>query len=237
MSDVNQTADAASTTRYVPPPKPDKPVADVASLLSGGGPLRYRNETIRMDFRTDKQTNTRRPSFWVTIPVPTWETVTERINGEQGERYRNYILDLIQDQIVGAAKQQVGDEEREVNGQDDLKIDLLSFDYLVNEPASVRRGKGIAKEVWQAFGEDYLTVMPGLTGKSKDRIANQVKLFTAKFAPVRTQKSVVQKLLSELEVYLAGPSDAESYAEVIEFLVKKGQDLMNMTEEAMLDSI
>lgn len=227
--------------KYVPPPKPSEPLADVAAILSNGDKLMYRNETFRVDFRTDTKKDSitfgqRKPSFWVTVPVPTWEMVQSRVSGEHGDRYKNYILDLVQNEVIGAARSQVNDEEKTVSGQDDLDLKLLDFDYLVNEPASARRGKGIAKEIWEAFGQDYLEVMPTLTGKSKDRINNQVKLLLSKFAPVRTQKSVISKLQSELEVYMNSPR-AEEFADILEFLVTKANNLLNMTEESVLNSI
>ena len=218
-SDTAETATATAAVKYVPPPKPAEPVADVAALLNAGGKMMYRNETVLMNFRKNRETGERRPSFWVTVPVPTFDEVVAKISQEdpvQRGKYQNYILDLITEQVVNATRAQVGDEDNPVDSQEKLKTDQLTWEFLVNQPPSVRRGNGISKETWEAFGQDYLETMPGLTGKTKERIGNQVKLLVAKFAPCRTQKKVIKKLLEELEVYVGGAPSAEEYIDVIE---------------------
>lgn len=239
----NDTATAEvkmAPTKVAPPPRPDTPLADLATLLSNGGVMEYRNEQFRFDFRTDSETKTRRPSFWLTGPVVTWEGLMFRCNDADPVtrgKYQNYVLDLIGVQVFNAMKAQVGDEENPVNRQEDLKVENVTLDALVNQPASVRRGNGISKEIWEAFGKDYLAVMPAATGKSIERISNQVKLLVGKFAACKTQKKVIKKLQDELEVYVSTTTELESYADCVEFLMTKSNDLLNMTEETMLESL
>lgn len=242
MNDETVTVEVkAAPAKVAPPPRPEAPLADLATLLSSGGDvMEYRNEQFRFDFRTDSETKTRRPSFWLTGPVITWEGLLKRTSDPDPVvrgKYQNYVLDLISGQVFNAMKAQVGDEENPVNRQDDLKVENITLDALVNQPASVRRGNGISKEIWEAFGKDYLAVMPTATGKSVERINNQVKLLLGKFAACKTQKKVIKKLQEELEIYITATTELESYADCVEFLMTKSADLLNMTEETMLESL
>jgi hypothetical protein len=233
------TTSAGIPEKVAPPPKPETPAVDYAALLNDGGSMHYRTEQYRFDFRLDKETKTRRPSFWLALPVITWDGLMARaqLPGTEGDKYKNYILDLIGNEVFNAAKQQVGDEEKPVNSQEELNAEALTFDALVNQPPSVRRGNGIAKELWEDFAKDYLAVMPEATGKSVERIGNQVKLLAGKFAACKTQKKVIAKLLEELEIYAAGTTELETFMPIVEFLMKKGNDLVNMSEEDMLANL
>lgn len=224
-------------TKNTPPPKPETPAVSYEALLNTGGRMDYRTEQFRFDFRVDKDTKTRRPSFWLALPVITFEGLVARFQGPDGDKYKNFVLDLISNEVFNAAKQQVGDDEAPVNSQEELKSELLTLDAIVNQPASMRRGNGIAKELWEEFGKDYLAVMPSATGKTEQRISNQVKLLIGKFAACKTQKKIIEKLLEELNVYAAATAELETFAPVVEFLLNKGQALMNMDEDTLLASL
>ena len=146
MSDV-AVIDAPAAVNNKPPPRPDAPVADVAALLNAGSAVNLvRNENVLMSFRKDKETGTRRPSFWLTVPVPTMDAVIAKLTEgtpEEISKYSNYMLDLIAEKVIAAAKEQVGDEENPVTTQEQLRLELLSFEALVNQPPSARRGAGI----------------------------------------------------------------------------------------------
>ena len=55
-------------------------------------------------------------------------------------------------------------------------IDKLSWDFISNMPKAQRSGGGIAKEVWEEFGKDYISVMPDVTGKKVEQVTKAAKL-------------------------------------------------------------
>ena len=104
-------------------------------------------------------------------------------------------------------------------------------------PKAERTGGGISKEVWEAFGKDYVSVMPGVTGKSADQVGNACKLLLAKFQPVKTNKKVISFLKEQLALYFSSTQNAEEFQECYEFLDSKAESLLKADEASLLANL
>jgi hypothetical protein len=124
-----------------------------------------------------------------------------------------------------AARIQVNDEEKPVNSQDDLDLTKLTIAYLANQPESERRGGGIAKELWDAFEKNYVTVKTQ-AGKEAEKASNAAKIFAKKLQPVRTNKKILTFLKGELDSWFqsASKDDQEEFSGIYEYLMKKVDD-------------
>jgi hypothetical protein len=241
MSDV----DAGGVPADSPAPLPngagdgaDHEEADPAAVINYDVGHAY---TINREFQFHfkKTTNElgeveKRPTVKLVLPVPTLEGVVAAL---RDEKQREYILEILAEQVKEAARQQVGDDEKPVNKQDELDVSKLTLQYLANVPKAQRTGGGIGKEVWEQFAADYMAVMPAATGKNADQVGNAVKLLVAKFNPVKTNKKVIKFLREQLAVYAGATENLEDYAECVEFLDNKAETLLSANEEQLLANL
>lgn len=187
----------------------------------------------KFTFRKDKLGNKRAP-ITLYLPTPTIDGLAEAL---QDERQQNYVLSLLYDDIYKAARAQVDSEEKPVNEQSELNLEVLTLKHLAYLPPAERRGGGIAKEVWEAFEKDYNAVMPTLTGKEPERIANAATILGKKFQPVKTQKKIITFLREQLALWFSNSPNAEEYQEVYEFLDNKADELLKTDEAKLLENL
>lgn len=157
----------------------------------------------------------RRPSVSLKIPVPTWDTIYA---GFKEPVKQKYLLSLLEDAVVEAAREQVNDDIRPVNKQGELDISKLTLDFLANQPPSERRGSKIADEIWQGFTKDYMTIMPAILNRKEEQVATQAALFQKKLLPVKTNKDVLGILRKYIDMWLSNTQSGEDYQEVYMFL-------------------
>lgn len=215
----------------------------------------------KFHFKKDELGN-KRPTVELLLPVPTWEgfaalatseevvkdkegkEVTRKVDGKDvpvtlGEKVRDLVMELLADQVAGAAREQVSDEKAPVNKQEELKLDALTLAYIACLPPAERRGGGISKETWEGFFKSYMAVMPEKTGKSKEQVENAAKLFVARLQPVKTQKKILAFLKDQLNLYFtsAGTEAQEEFAEVYEFLGQKIDEFSKRDEAELLANL
>lgn len=208
-----------------------------------GAPSLYINQAVVYKFkspRKDKDGNpptdelgqpiAARAPVSLTIPVPTWEALKKLTEEEKG---KNWVLDIIHDVVKQAVHDQVYDEANPVNSQDELKLDVLSLDYLVDVPKTERTGRGIPKEVWDEWVKDYKDVMSQVGTRSPDKIGNAADVFMKKFNPIKTNKKVVEFLLNELDSW-AEYGNLEEYQGIYDFLKRRGNDLIKLDPEKQM---
>lgn len=176
----------------------------------------------------------KRPSVTLALPLLTIEGLIAAL---EDTKKQEIILSAVNELIVDQARIQVGDDNNPVNSQEQLDVSKLSFDYIANLPPAERRGGGIAKEIWEAFGKDYLAVMPAVTGKTAEQCGNAAKLFLAKFQPCKTNKPVLKKLQELLALYAGTTSNLEEFQDCVKFLDSKITDLLNADEASLLANL
>lgn len=190
-------------------------------------------EEVDFGFRKDELGN-KRPTVTLNIP---FVTVDGLAAGLADEKIQQYLLDIVNADIVKNARAQVSDETKPVNSQAELDISKLTLEFLANMPAAERRGGGIAKETWEAFGKDYLAIMPALLDKPEENIQNAVTLFLKKFQPVKTNKNVLKLLRDYLALWFANTQNAEEFAECYSFLDNKAETLLAADEASLLANL
>lgn len=240
MSEVSANQETAAVTNN------EKPVKEI--LLSEEQKLaahakiqaKYNDLLIGRDFRfsfkTDKETQFKRPTVELRLPVLTVEGIVDILqNGEERPKELELLLDVIADAVYDQARSIVNDDEQIT--QENFPLDKVTWQFIANMPKAERRGGGIAKETWEEFAKDYVEVMPGATGKKAEAVALAAKLLIAKFAPIKTQKAVITMLEGQLGIYINSSPNAEQFADCVEFLKKKAEALLNMSEADLLANL
>lgn len=187
----------------------------------------------KFHFKKDK-VGEKRPTIELSIDTVTYNGLLKAL---EDPKQAEYILDVLAQEQIRAARVQVGDETNPVNTQEQLKADKLSIKALAYMPKAERTGGGISKETWEEMFKDYIEVMPGITGKNAEQVGNAAKLLLAKFQPVKTNKKVIGFLQGQLAQWYAATPNQEDFAECYEFLENKAKTLLEADEAALLANL
>jgi hypothetical protein len=181
----------------------------------------------------------KRASLLLSYPVPSFDGLVNAMTqeGDAGIKVQEYVLGLIVDQINAGVRAQIDDEDEWKKAGEQLDFSKLDVNFLANQPSSDRRGGGIAKEVWDSFGKDYLEVMVPATGKDAEKVGKAAQLFVAKLQPVKSNKKVLAFLKDMLELYTVSTKEAEQFEDVIEFLGNKIKTFLMADDSDLLNNL
>lgn len=225
MSEHNHTHHETAEVATIEPAKNFDAAARLAHLKSLT-PAHLQNKEMTFNFKKDPTTGIKRNKVVLTVPVPTSTGLLEAL---EDQKIQDYILDLVANAVGEAVREQVNADVKPVNADGELDLSKLTLEFLANQPKSDRRGNGIAKEVWEAFGQDYANVMAGiLTTKTPEQIAAAAKLLMAKFAPIKFRKALIETLQSYLAMWFEATKQQEEFADVFEFLGNKAEELLGI---------
>lgn len=170
---------------------------------------------FKFNFKKDKLGN-KRQSVELRAPTPSAEGLADIVT--QGGKPLELALDIIADFVRTQIASWVGDTENA--SQETFDADKFDFSYLANLPKEDRRSASIPTETWEEFVKDYISVMPGRTGKSAEAVGLAAEIFAKKLTPAKTNKPVLEKLKQQLAIYSESES-AENFEEVLSFLVRR----------------
>lgn len=188
---------------------------------------------------TDKETGEpvkARAPVKLVVPIPTLEYIAEIIFSEN-EKYKQFVVNTFADLIKGKVREQVNDDNNPVNRQEDLKLEGLTLEALAEEEPAERAGRGILKETWADFEEDYIEVMMGVTSRSADKVKGAAKFLSQRLYPVRTNRKIVTFLQEQLDIWAKNSSRMEEFGDLYQFLQKKADSYINMGEDTLLANL
>lgn len=183
----------------------------------------------------DKSTGieTVRGSVQLAMPYPSVEGIISIL--EKGGKGLELLLEAMETVVNSAARELLYDDEK-LNAAT-FPVDKVSWEFIANIPKVARRGGGIPKEVWEGFAQDYVEVMPELTGKTIEQVANAAKILAAKLSAVRTNKPVLELLVSQIAIYIENTPNAEEYQDCVAFLLNKADTFLNVSPEELLSAL
>lgn len=200
--------------------------------------MQYNQIESSINFRTVKTkeedgtvSETKRDSIKLHIPVLSWESVIAVIEAGLAEGASDVAknnLQLLQDAMFAVVYEQavsLAKENSSLTGAN-FPFEELDWEKIANAPEAERKSRGISKEEWADFAEDYISAMPSLTGKEEERVKRAAAVFLLKFAPIKSDKKSIAVLRDQLVVYAEQAPQAGNYYKVIEFLLKKADALI-----------
>ncbi len=200
--------------------------------------MQYNQVESSINFRTvkskDEEGNlveTKRESIKLNIPVPGNEAIIALIEAGTAENATEAAknnLQLVHDAlfaVVFDVAQNLAKENTSLTSAN-FPFEELAWEKIANAPEAERKSRGISKEEWADFAEDYLSSMPAITGSDEERVKRAVATFLLKFAPVKSDKKSITVLRDRLVVYAEQAPNAGNYLKVIEFLLKKADALL-----------
>jgi hypothetical protein len=178
---------------------------------------------------------TKRANVDLTIPVLSYEGIIAILTAGQGTKEYKLLTDAIDTVYIDFVKSKLGDDPALTS--DNFPIAEVTWAAIANQPESERRGRGISKEIWDDFIKSYIEFMPAATGKSKENITKQAAVFAQKLQPLKNhedKEKLIPLMMDMLTVYATSSPVAETFAECITFLKKKGEDLLKVDTDANL---
>lgn len=195
---------------------------------------------------TDKDTGieTVRNTVQLPIPYPSVEGIIEILSAEDLDAEgkptgTNKQLDLLIDAIEGIVNTQVRDllyEDTNLSAAN-FPLDKITWQFISLIPKAQRRGGGIPKEIWEEFVKDYVTVMPEATGKTIDQVTAAARILANKLALVKTNKPVLELIVSQLAIYVETSELVEEFQECVAFLLTKAETFLNVKPEELLANL
>lgn len=198
---------------------------------------------MKFGFRTQKDdktgVETKRETVEAKLPVLSFDgivNILRNANTEEGKKAYDLLQSAVQQVYADAIKDYLGDNP-EVTSTN-FPYEKFTWDAIANQPESERRGRGIAKEVWEDFIKSYQAVMPGLTGKPQANIDKQAAILGQKLNPLKNhedKEKILPNFKNALTVYMNGAgADAETYASCVQFLIEKADKILNSDKQANL---
>lgn len=182
-------------------------------------------------FKKDEFDNKRSNVVCEKVPVPSFEGI-QAILAKGGKE-----LDLLQEAMGDIIRSALGDKVGDDPAFDPEKFDYsaVSWEAIANMPKEDRRSSTIAPEVWAAFAEDYLSIMPALTGKAVDKIKLAVEMYVKKLTPIKTRKPALSTLGTQLALYVDNSKKAEEFTEILQLLTRRIETYMKADDPKVLE--
>lgn len=144
-----------------------------------------------------------------------------------GDKMRDLLTESVNSVIFAQAKEYVdSDEGQTAAATGDFPHDKLTWEAIALMPKESRASTAIPKETWEAWVLDYVSIMPSATGCSSDQAKAAASTFKQKYAPVRTNKDGLKKLLMRLDQWQAASANSDEYSAIYDVLRTKGQEFL-----------
>lgn len=237
MSDTKDTTPKVITLAATNPSKEEMAAICVAVSESFSSPVVAQPVTFNFKKSIDKDTGitTLRESVDLAIPTLTAESIVAIL--EAGDKQLELLLEVANRAVTDHARTiLIADDKGELTA-DTFPVDKLAWEVIAAIPKGTRTGGGIPKETWEAFGIDYVSVMPTATGKTVEQVSGAAKLLAGKLQGCKTNKPVLQLLVTQLAIYAEASAQIEEFSDCVSFLLEKADTFLNQSEEELLANL
>lgn len=191
-------------------------------------------ETVEFFFRKDAE-GKKRDTIKLPVQVPTMKQIVA-IFESGNQKGINKILGLMRDAVVENCRSVLTDNPALI--AENFPADKLGWQAYEDLQESERKINGISQALWQAFKDDFIAVMPELTGIPVERIKNAAKkLIDQRLANDKTDKAMLQVLFTRLSVYAEKAPNAANYVDCIEALNGKITTYLNTDSSKYTDLV
>jgi len=177
---------------------------------------------ISFRFRKDKL-GAKREAISLVVGVPSVAGIVTILQEKDSDPKAAKAWELIQeallDKIFAAGQAIIGDDEKAQLTSQNFPIDKLTWEAIANQPKADRR-VAIPEELWAEFNQEYIKVMPGLTGKTDAQVSLAAQVFIKKLVPARGDVKALTTLQSQLAIFSSSPR-AEEFEDIIGFLSRR----------------
>lgn len=191
--------------------------------------------TFNFKLQRDKESGIeiKREAVELALPFPSIEGIVSIL--EAGGKQLDLLMDAVESVIIATSRDIIV-ENTTINAKN-FPIDRVSWEYIANLPKAQRRGGGIPKETWEDFAQDYVSVMPGVTGKTVEQVTNAAKILQNKLQQVKTNEPVLKLLIEQLAIYSENSANIQEFQDCVEFLLNKADAYLNPAPDDLLSNL
>lgn len=234
----DQEAEAQPKTNIIEVANPtEEEMKGILESIKVNYDFKVTTKPVNFNFKksVDKITGieTIRKPVQLAIPYPSVEGVVNIL--ETGGKGLELLMEAIEGVVNSAARDLLYEDEK-LNAAT-FPVEKISWEAIANLPKAQRRGGGIPKETWESFAQDYVEVMPAITGKTLEQVANAAKILMNKLQQVRTNEPVLNLLVEQLAIYAENSPNIEEYQDCVAFLLNKADTFLNVSEEELLANL
>lgn len=181
----------------------------------------FKTRTVKDDDGKVLKTYAKQPSVTADLPFLTAEELIAVLSNasEENAKVRALVVDAVNEEIKAQAKVQFDgfiddnlDNETFQISANLLDHDRLTLEYIASIPPAQRGARGISDEEWTVFFNDYLAVMPQVTGKDVKRITYHLD-FLKKPQRLRQEPEALSTMIDQLNIYLTASQMVEETGE------------------------
>ena len=183
---------------------------------------------MKFRFKKDKMGNQRSTVELENVPVPNENYVITIL--EKGGKELKLLLEVMAGTVRSAAASIVSDDEKIT--AENFPMEKVSWEAIANQERAERAT--ISAETWEAFAKEYLEIMPALTNKSPEQLGNAIQVYLKKFAIIKTNKKVLEKLKEQLTIFVENTKNGEDFADILELLQGKLELYLNSNDVELL---
>lgn len=183
---------------------------------------------MKFRFKKDKMGNQRPTVELKSVPFPNENYVITIL--EKGGKELKLLLEVMAGTVRSAAASIVSDDEKVT--AENFPLEKVSWEAIANQERAERAT--ISTETWEAFGKEYLEIMPALTNKSPEQLSNAIQVYLKKFAIIKTNKKVLEKLKEQLTIFVENTKNGEDFADILELLQGKLELYLNSNDVELL---
>lgn len=181
------------------------------------------------DFHFRTKNGYKRPTVSVEMPFPTVHGIADGVTGDD-PKVASLIQDAVNKVLIDHVRNYIdSDLEFDQDSMDKLVADgKVSIENIAHLPKADRNT--LTKDDLEQFAQDYIAVMPEVTGKEPARIQAAAGLFVQRFKSVAGDNSVLEVLKDQLEVFASNAPEevAERNERVIVWAYGKLEELMSV---------
>jgi len=183
---------------------------------------------MKFRFKKDKMGNQRPTVELKNVPVPNENYIITIL--ERGGKELKLLLEVMAGTVRSAAASIVSDDEKIT--AENFPMEKVSWEAIANQERAERAT--ISTETWEAFAKEYLEIMPALTNKSPEQLGNAIQVYLKKFAIIKTNKKVLEKLKEQLTIFVENTKNGEDFADILELLQGKLELYLNSNDVELL---
>ena len=205
-------------------------------------PFEGSNSVAVKDKEGNEVTRYKRPAFKGFLPYTDKDKLTLLLTSPETEKASwDFVIELVNKSVYVAAQDQVNEaiKTQAFLSQDHLKVSALQ-PYSLATVEKVASGRGIPKEVWEAFKKDFVIVL-NKHGISIDGATKASKIIADdRLASLKTaQLNIIEKFRELLALWFSNTSESnqEKFTAILEESATKLDTYSAKGEQSFLDSI
>lgn len=175
----------------------------------------------------------KRPSVVVSLPIPDVDGIIAM--AKEGGKGLNLLKEAME-AIVFSAARDIVDSDAAITSSDFPK-DKVTWEFLASQDREDRRQRGISRETWAEFKNDYIQVIVAATEKPLEKVQKAAAFHLSKYQPVMSNKPVLRALENQLAIYIENSTNAENFEPIIMLLSEKLTAYQALDDIELVDSI